>query len=115
MAFASTIEKTKYLSENKSRGLFIKDKIYYDIDDVKKMFQEEINKISKDPEIIEQSKEITKLIGKTKESEILKESIKKNPLLVKQLSIGRKNIILQNKICKLRAYLRKNSRENKRA
>ena len=94
LAFASTIEKTKYLSENKSRGLFIKDKIYYDIVDVKKMFQEEINKISKDPEIIEQSKEITKLIGKTKESENLKESIKKNPLLVKQLSIGRKNIIL---------------------
>ena len=94
LSFAATIEKAKYLSEDKSRGLFIKDKIYYDIVEIKKMFQEEINKISKDPEIIEQSKEITKLIGKTKESENLKESIKKNPLLVKQLSIGRKNIIL---------------------
>ena len=33
-------------------------------------------------------------MGTAKESEFLKESIQKNPLLVKQLSAGRKNILL---------------------
>ena len=66
----------------------------YNKNEVKKIFEEEIKKISKDPEIIEQSKEITKLMGTAKESEFLKESIQKNPLLVKQLSAGRKNILL---------------------
>lgn len=94
LQFINNVDKAKYLSETKSRGLFLKDKVYYDIDEVKKIFEEEIKKISKDPEIIEQSKEITKLMGTVKESEFLKESIQKNPLLVKQLSAGRKNILL---------------------
>lgn len=94
LQFINNVDKAKYLSETKSRGLFLKDKVYYDIDEVKKIFEEEIKKISKDPEIIEQSKEITKLMGTAKESEFLKESIRKNPLLVKQLSAGRKNILL---------------------
>lgn len=94
LQFINNVDKAKYLSESKSRGLFLKDKVYYDIDEVKKIFEEEIKKISKDPEIIEQSKEITKLMGTAKESEFLKESIQKNPLLVKQLSAGRKNILL---------------------
>ena len=94
LQFINNVDKAKYLSETKSRGLFLKDKVYYDIDEVKKIFEEEIKKISKDPEIIEQSKEITKLMGTAKESELLKESIQKNPLLVKQLSAGRKNILL---------------------
>lgn len=94
LQFINNVDKAKYLSETKSRGLFLKDKVYYDIDEVKKIFEEEIKKISKDPEIIEQSKEITKLMGTAKESECLKESIQKNPLLVKQLSAGRKNILL---------------------
>lgn len=94
LQFINNVDKTKYLSETKSRGLFLKDKVYYDIAEVKKIFEEEIKKISKDPEIIEQSKEITKLMGTAKESEFLKESIQKNPLLVKQLSAGRKNIFL---------------------
>lgn len=94
LQFINNVDKAKYLSETKSRGLFLKDKVYYDIDEVKKIFEEEIKKISKDPEIIEQSKEITKLIGTAKESECLKESIQKKPLLVKQLSAGRKNILL---------------------
>lgn len=94
LQFINNVDKAKYLSETKSRGLFLKDKVYYDIDEVKKIFEEEIKKISKDPEIIEQSKEITKLMGTAKESECLKESIQKKPLLVKQLSAGRKNILL---------------------
>lgn len=94
LQFINNVDKAKYLSETKSRGLFLKDKVYYGIDEVKKIFEEEIKKISKDPEIIEQSKEITKLMGTAKESELLKESIQKNPLLVKQLSAGRKNILL---------------------
>jgi hypothetical protein len=94
LQFINNVDKAKYLSETKSRGLFLKDKVYYDIDEVKKIFEKEIKKISKDPEIIEQSKEITKLMGTAKESEFLKESIQKNPLLVKQLSAGRKNILL---------------------
>ncbi len=94
LQFINNVDKAKYLSETKSRGLFLKYKVYYDIDEVKKIFEEEIKKISKDPEIIEQSKEITKLMGTAKESEFLKESIQKNPLLVKQLSAGRKNILL---------------------
>lgn len=94
LQFINNVDKAKYLSETKSRGLFLKDKVYYDIDEVKKIFEEEIKKISKDLEIIEQSKEITKLMGTAKESEFLKESIQKNPLLVKQLSAGRKNILL---------------------
>lgn len=94
LQFINNVDKVKYLSETKSRGLFLKDKVYYDIDEVKKIFEEEIKKISKDPEIIEQSKEITKLMGTAKESEFLKESIQKSPLLVKQLSAGRKNILL---------------------
>ena len=94
LQFINNVDKAKYLSETKSKGLFLKDKVYYDIDEVKKIFEKEIKKISKDPEIIEQSKEITKLMGTAKESEFLKESIQKNPLLVKQLSAGRKNILL---------------------
>lgn len=94
LQFINNVDKAKYLSETKSRGLFLKGKVYYDINKVKKVFEEEIKKISKDPEIIEQSKEITKLMGTAKESLFLKESIQKNPLLVKQLSAGRKNILL---------------------
>ena len=56
LAFASTIEKTKYLSEDKSRGLFIKDKIYYDIVDVKKCFKRKLIKYQK----------ILKLLNKVK-------------------------------------------------
>lgn len=94
LGFLTNVDKFNYLSEEKSRGLSLKGKIYYDFDELKKILQEEINKISTDPDIIEQSKEITKLMGTAKESENLKEAIKKNPLLVKQLSVGRKNIIL---------------------
>lgn len=93
-SFISTLDKSKYLNKEKSRGLAICDEIYYDIEDIKKVFQNEIDKISSDPEILEQSKEIVKVMGTAKEAENLKKSIQSNPLLVKQLSLGRNNILL---------------------
>ncbi len=92
-SFIENLAKTNYLNKEKQRGIFIKGNIYYNIDEIQKIFKDEVEKISKDPEIIEQSKEITKTIGKSKEAEILKKSLQENPLLVKQLSLGRIGIL----------------------
>lgn len=94
LSFVSSIDKSKFLNKEKNRGININGENYYDTDSIRKIFQDEINKISSDPDVIEQSKELSKTIGNSKEAENLKDSIQKNPLLIKQLSIGRKNILL---------------------
>lgn len=93
MTFASSVDKSKFLSETKKRGISVNGEIYYDIDKIKNLLQKEIDKISSDPKVIEESKELTKSIGISKEAESLKVSIQNNPLLVTQLSIGRKGIL----------------------
>lgn len=94
LSFVSSIDKSKFLNKEKNRGININGENYYDTDTIRRIFQDEINKISSDPDVIEQSKELSKTIGNSKEAENLKNSIQKNPLLIKQLSIGRKNILL---------------------
>lgn len=94
LSFVSSIDKSKFLNKEKNRGININGENYYDTDTIRRIFQDEINKISSDPDVIEQSKELSKTIGNSKEAENLKNSIQENPLLIKQLSIGRKNILL---------------------
>lgn len=92
-SFITNLSKSNYLSVDKERGISIKQKVYYDIDEVKKIFDDEILRISKDPEVIEKSKEVSKMLGTSQEAIKLKKDFSSNPLLIKQLSLGRNEII----------------------
>ena len=92
--FISNLKKVNFLSEKNSRGIIIKGQSYYDIDKVESLFQNIIAKISSDPKIIKANQELLKSLGTSQEAEILKSEIVEDPILIQQLSLGRKNIIL---------------------
>ncbi len=90
----SYLKKSSFLSREKRRGIIIMGEPYYKIDKIEVLLDSAIRQVSNDPEIIKANKEFIKKIGTTNESESLKEDFLNNPQLVKQLSLGRKNIIL---------------------
>lgn len=90
----SSLKKLSFLSETKGRGIIIKGKQYYKIEEIEEVFNKIIEEISTDSQIIEANKTLLKNMGNTKEAKILKKEIVNNPQLVQQLSLGRKDAIL---------------------
>lgn len=95
-SFLSAVDKTSFLNEKLLRGIVIGDKKIYKYEELKKLFKEEMEKISKDPEVVESGKKLEKSMGTSQESTLLKEGIKNNPALIKQLSLGKDNIIISH-------------------
>lgn len=93
LSFLNTIKKEGFLNQEKQRGLIIQNKEYYDIEEVEKIFKETIKRISEDPKVLEINKDLLKTIGNSAEASSIKKEIVKNPILVKELSLGKKNII----------------------
>ncbi len=94
MSFLEEIKKSSFLSEEKQRGLYLKDNIYYNIDKIEEIFNEAIKKISDEPRILAANRELIKAMGNSQEATALKKKFQKDPLLINQLSLGRKKIIL---------------------
>lgn len=93
LSFLSAIKKEGFLSRDKNRGLIIQNKEYYDFEKLEKLFKDTIKKIVDDPKILEINKELLKTIGNSAEANNVKKEIVNNPILVKELSLGRENII----------------------
>lgn len=93
LLFLDTIRKEGFLSRDKNRGLIIQNKEYYDFEEVEELFKGAIKKIAEDPKVLEVNKELLKTIGKSAEANNIKKEIVDNPILVKELSLGRKDII----------------------
>ncbi len=93
LSFLDTIKKEGFLNRDKNRGLIIQNKEYYDFDEVEKLFKEIIKKIAEDPKVLEINKELLKTIGNSAEANNIKKEIIDNPILVKELSLGKKDII----------------------
>lgn len=93
MDFISSLKKTSFLSEIGERGVVIKGEPYYDIKQLEKLFNDAINKVSSDPEVIEKTNELLKTMGTAQEAKKLREEMVTDPLLISQLSMGRKEII----------------------
>ena len=89
-----SIKKNNYLSEEKKRGLLIKDISYYKVEDIQKVFDEAIQRISKDERVLEACNKLVKVMGTSKEAEKIKEKIQNDPLFVEQLAIGKNRIVL---------------------
>jgi hypothetical protein len=94
MAFLDQVKDSSFLNEEKKRGLYLKDNTYYDIAKIKRIFSEAIKKISAEPRILDANRELMKSMGNSQESNALKKSFQKDPLLINQLALGRKKIIL---------------------
>ncbi len=93
LSFLDTIKKEGFLNRDKNRGLIIQNKEYYDFDEVEKLFKEIIKKIAEDPKVLEINKELMKTIGNSAEANNIKKEIIDNPILVKELSLGKKDLI----------------------
>lgn len=93
MDFISNLKKTSFLSEISERGVVIKGEAYYDIKKLEKLFDDAITKISSDPEVIEKTNELLKTMGTAQEAKNLRKEMVSDPLLIVQLSLGRKEII----------------------
>jgi hypothetical protein len=93
LSFLDTIKKEGFLSRDKNRGLIIQNKEYYDFEDIEKLFKKTIKKIAEDPKVLEINKELLKTIGNSAEANNIKKEIINNPILVKELSLGKKDII----------------------
>lgn len=94
MSFLEQVKDSSFLSEEKKRGLYLKDNTYYDLTKIEELFSEAIKKISDEPQILSANRELMKSMGSSQEANALKKSFQKDPLLINQLALGRKNIIL---------------------
>lgn len=93
LSFLDTIKKQGYLSKEKHRGLIIQDREYYNFEELEELFKNTITKIIENPEVLEKNRELLKTIGNSTESITIKKEIIDNPILVKELSLGRKELI----------------------
>lgn len=93
LSFLDTIKKQGYLSKEKHRGLIIQDREYYNFEELEELFKNTITKIIENPEVLEKNRELLKTIGNSTESIPIKKEIIDNPILVKELSLGRKELI----------------------
>ena len=94
LSFVENIKESGFLNQEKKRGLYLKDKIYYNIEDIEKLFKESIANISKEPQILAANRQLVKTMGNSQEANKLKEKFHSDPMLINQLSLGRKKIIL---------------------
>lgn len=93
LLFLNALKKEGFLNRDKKRGLIIQNKEYYDFTEVEKLFKETIKKIADDPKVLEINKELLKTIGNSVEATNIKKEIVDNPILVKELSFGKKNLV----------------------
>ncbi len=93
LLFLNALKKEGFLNRDKKRGLIIQNKEYYDFTEVEKLFKETIKKIADDPKVLEINKELLKTIGNSVEANNIKKEIVDNPILVKELSFGKKNLV----------------------
>lgn len=92
-SFIEIISDIKFLNQDKGRGVYLKDKVYFNVDEIKKIFSEAIKSVSDEPAVLSANRELVKAMGKSKDAEILKEQFRKDPTLIYQLSLGRKKIV----------------------
>lgn len=93
LLFLNALKKEGFLNRDKKRGLIIQNKEYYDFTEVEKLFKETIKKIADDPKVLEINKELLKTIGNSVEATNIKKEMVDNPILVKELSFGKKNLV----------------------
>lgn len=93
MSFLDSIKDSFYLSKSKKRGISIQDNTYYDEKEIEEIFNNAIKNVSNDPSVLSANRELIKTMGVSKEAKGLREQFKDDPILINQLSIGRRNII----------------------
>lgn len=93
ISFLESLKKTKFMNEDKKRGVILNGTSYYDYDSVQEIINKIMKNISSSPEILKSNQELIKSMGTSNEAQKLKKEIINNPLLIKQLSLGRKKII----------------------
>ena len=93
LSFLESLKKTNFINETKQRGIILSGKPYYDIKDIEELINKTIKNISNSPEILKSSQELVKSLGTSKEAKYLQQEIINDPILIKQLSLGRKEII----------------------
>lgn len=93
ISFLESLKKTKFMNEDKKRGVILNGTSYYDYDSVQEIINKTMKNISSSPEILKSNQELIKSMGTSNEAQKLKKEIINNPLLIKQLSLGRKKII----------------------
>ena len=87
------LKKNYYLSKEKNRGIVLKGKPYYDYDEIRNLFIESIKNISDEPSVLAANRELMKSMGSSIEATALKKEFKNNPMLINQLSLGKREII----------------------
>lgn len=93
ISFLESLKKTKFMNEDKKRGVILNGTSYYDYDSVQEIINKTMKNISSSPEILKSNQKLIKSMGTSNEAQKLKKEIINNPLLIKQLSLGRKKII----------------------
>lgn len=91
--FLESLKKTNFINETKKRGIILAGKSFYDLKDIQELIDKTIKNISNSPEILKSSQELVKSLGTSKEAKYLQQKIINDPTLIKQLSLGRKEII----------------------
>lgn len=87
------LQKNYYLSKEKNRGIVLKGKPYYEYDEIRNLFIESIKNISDEPSVLAANRELMKSMGSSIEAAALKKEFKNNPMLINQLSLGKREII----------------------
>lgn len=93
LSFLEEINKNGYLSFDKKRGIILNGKEYYKSDDIKTVFVEAIRRVSSDPNVLFANRELVKSMGNSAEAKRLQIQFSDDPLLINQLSLGKKKII----------------------
>lgn len=93
ISFLESLKKTKFMNEDKKRGVILNGTSYYDYDSVQEIINKTMKNIFSSSEILKSNQELIKSMGTSNEAQKLKKEIINNPLLIKQLSLGRKKII----------------------
>ena len=93
LSFLESLKRTKFMNEDKKRGIILNGISYYDYNSVQEIIDKAMKNISGSPEILKSNQELIKSMGISNEAKKLKKEIINNPILIKQLSLGKKEII----------------------
>lgn len=93
LAFLEEIKKNGYLSEAKKRGIILKEKVYYNYDEIESVFNKAIKNIADDSSVLAANRELVKTMGTSAEAKKLQKQFNDDPLLINQLALGKTKII----------------------
>jgi len=93
ISFLQEVKKNNYLSEEKKRGIVLKDEKYFKYDEIDVVFKEAIRNISSDSSVLAANSELVKSMGTSAEAKKLQKQFNEDPLLVNQLALGKRNIV----------------------